>query len=129
MILLMNLECSIERRRFIMGNRIEFFQSVEQNNEDYASIITSLFDQFSLLYNLVGNYESVKVTNTTSLSNAQFLITCTDEIQFKMIFNNILSKGSYTELYGRIFKVTATQKSKTSFILELSTKEPQITRV
>ena len=125
----MNLECSIERRRFIMGNRIEFFQSVEQNNEDYASIITSLFDQFSLLYNLVGNYESVKVTNTTSLSNAQFLITCTDEIQFKMIFNNILSKGSYTELYGRIFKVTANQKSKTSFILELSTKEPQITRV
>ena len=111
-----------------MADRIQFFQSIEQNNEDYASIITSLFDQFSLLYNLVGNYESVTILNTSTRSKAEFEIHCKDEDQVKMIFDNIISKGSYTELYGRIFRVTAIQRGKEIILIQLSNKEPQITR-
>lgn len=111
-----------------MADRIQFFQSIEQNNEDYASIITSLFDQFSLLYNLVGNYESVTILNTSTRSRAEFEIHCKDEEQVKIIFDNIISKGSYTELYGRIFKVTVSKKDSNVILLQLNNKEPQITR-
>ena len=110
-------------------NRIDFFKSVEQNNEDYASIITSLFDQFSLLYNLVGKYEAVSVRNNSTYTKVEFDVTCSSEDQLKLIFNNILSKGNYTELYGRIFLVEAKQKDSTTFILRLTSKDPTITRI
>ena len=55
-------------------DRAEFFKSVEQNMEDYPLILTSLFDQFSLLYNLVGNYKSVKVANESTHSKVQFIV-------------------------------------------------------
>ena len=107
-------------------DRAEFFKSVEQNMEDYPLILTSLFDQFSLLYNLVGNYKSVKVANESTHTKVQFIVDCKDEDQLNMIFNNILCKGNYTELYGRIFQVKSTKKSPTSFVLQLVSKDVEL---
>ena len=109
-------------------NRAEFFKSVEQNVDDYPSVITSLFDQFSLLYNLVGQYQSVNISNGSTYNKVQFMINCKDEDQFNMIFNNIISKGNYTELYGRIFFVNPIKKSPTSFLLQLVSKDVQIVK-
>ena len=108
-------------------DRIEFFQSVDQMNRAYDSVITSLFDQFSALYDIVAQYDSIKVVNTTEKNKVQFDISCNESAKTDYILNQIKSKGNIIYLYGNIFEITADKKSDDTLQIKFSSKRQRQT--
>lgn len=94
-------------------DRIEFFQSVDQKNKPYDSVITSLFDQFSALYDIVAQYGYDKIINNTDKNKVQFDITCSDTSEVNNILSQINNKGKQILVYGNLFTVYANKKSDT----------------
>lgn len=107
-------------------DRIEFFQSVDQNRQ-FDSAITSLFDQFSALYNLVGQYDAIKVVNNTEKNKVQFMLTCSDPKKADFIINQILNSEKHIDLYGRSFDVGIIKKQPDTVQIQFFSQDKQIT--
>ena len=106
-------------------DRIEFFQSVDQNRA-YDSAITSLFDQFSALYDLVGQYNAIKISNTTEKNKVQFDLKCIDYDQMNFIYNQIINR-KVIYLYGCVFEIAAIKKDDNKIRILFSSKyQPDI---
>ena len=100
-------------------DRVAFFQSVDQNKE-YDSAITSLFDQLSALYNIFGRYDDVHVENITEPNKVKFNISSTSPENINYIFDCFnqyrYSVGNIIEIYGRVFEIDI-QKETNDFII------------
>ena len=92
-------------------DRIEFFQSVDQKNRVYDSVIASLFDQFSALYDIVAQCKYDKIINNTNNSNIQFDINCLNSNDANSILSQIDKNDKQIHIYGNIFTVSANKKS------------------
>ena len=99
-------------------DRVAFFQSVDQNKE-YDSAITSLFDQLSALYNIFGRCGDIHVENITEPNKVKFNISSTSSENINYIFDCFnqyrYSVGNIIEIYGRVFEIDI-QKETNDFI-------------
>ena len=92
-------------------DRIEFFQSVDQKNRAYDSVIASLFDQFSALYDIVAQYKYDKIINNTEKNKVQFDINCSNSTDANYILSQINSKSKQIVVYGSYFTISANKKA------------------
>lgn len=110
-------------------DRIEFFQSVDQMNRAYDSVITSLFDQFSALYDIVAQYDSIRVSNTTEKNRVQFDISCSESSKIDYIFNQINGKDKIMYVYGNIFEISTNKISDNILQIRFSKKRQQVNNI
>ena len=87
-------------------DRVKFFQSIEIGSNDlsYDKYINTLFEQISVLYNLVGKYEGIRVINIPN-TLVSFKVICTTE-NSEYILKSIID-NPYIVLYDQNMYVTA----------------------
>jgi hypothetical protein len=90
-----------------MRDRIDFFQAVDIGDKEYDSVITSLFDQFSALYDLVGAFENVKVINK-SKKQVVFEVISPKEEERALILNKVASQPNVV-IYEQSFFINASK--------------------
>ncbi len=88
-----------------MGNRIQFFQSVDQKDKEYDSVITSLFEQFSALYDIVGTFDNVQVINQTE-KEVVFEVISTNKEDIDIILERVASRPNVV-IYEQSFFIHA----------------------
>lgn len=90
-----------------MRDRICFFQTIDQGDKEYESTITSLFEQFSALYDLVGAFDDVSIINKTN-NQVIFEVRGGKEDERTLILNKIASKPNVV-IYEQSFFINATK--------------------
>lgn len=90
-----------------MTDRVTFFQSVDHGKFNYEHVITSLFDQFSAMYNMLSDCnQNTTIKNITDRSGVKFSVNSVLG-NIDNIYNSINSKyatnGYIIETYGRVF--------------------------
>ena len=106
-------------------DRIEFFQSVDQKNRAYDSVITSLFDQFSALYDIVAQYDSISISNSTEKNRVQFDIS-SEPSKIDYIYNQINNGNKLMVVYGNLFEISTDKMSEDTLQIRFSKKRQQI---
>lgn len=108
-------------------DRITFFQSVDQNKE-YDSVITSLFDQFSSMYELCNWCNDIRVENVTETNAVKFNITSESDVTIENLYNYLWAKlsatGNIVELYGRIFEISLYKSSNNCITVCYISRDP-----
>lgn len=85
------------------GTRGDFFSSVVNDPNEYPDIVTSFFEEFSVLYNIIGNYDNLKVFRNNSQMSFDIHTpspAIADEICGKV-------DGEVVQVYDRTFTVYA----------------------
>ena len=90
-----------------MRDRICFFQSVDSGDKEYDSVITSLFEQFSALYDIVGAFDDVQVKNQ-SKKQVVFEVLTPKEEERSFILNKVASQPNVV-IYEQSFFINATK--------------------
>lgn len=86
-------------------DRIKFFQSVNTGNRKYDSVITTLFDQFSALYNIAGEFDVNEVYQNGY--NVDFDISTRNSEDIDKLCHRIADNHVIT-IYEKTFSVTTT---------------------
>ena len=89
--------------------RSDFFQSVKAADQDYPVMLTHFFDQFSVLYNIIGRYDNLMVSKDPS-QNFTFTITAPNLGTAQRIVEDIAYNSSMT-IYDRTFMIQVQQLS------------------
>lgn len=107
-------------------DRIAFFKSVDQNKE-YDSAITSLFDQLSALYDIFGKCDDVSVKNITEPNKVKFNISSANKDNIDYIFdcfnNYKYSVGNIIEIYGRVFEIGILRQTSDSISIQFISRD------
>ena len=90
-----------------MRDRICFFQSVDSGDKEYDSVITSLFEQVSALYDIVGAFDDVQVKNQ-SKKQVVFEVLTQKEEERSFILNKVASQPNVV-IYEQSFFINATK--------------------
>lgn len=89
------------------NTRSKFFQSVK-NSGTNPLIMTQFFDQFSTLYNIIGNYDNLEVATNNDNNQLSFTITTpSPEIANDIAFN--IYNRNNIDIYGKKFNINAKQ--------------------
>lgn len=88
-----------------MQDRICFFQSIDPGDKEYDSVITSLFDQFSALYDIVGTFDDVQVINQTN-KKVVFEVRTPKEEERNFILDKVTSRPNVV-IYEQSFFINA----------------------
>ena len=98
------------------GTRGEFFQSINQiDGTAYPEMITSFFEEFSVLYNIIGGYDNLQISKNY------------DQFSFSIhapspaIASEILMRasGDVINVYGRTFSISVQQQSPVDLIISI----------
>ena len=85
------------------GTRGDFFQSINQiDQEAYPGILNSFFEQFSILYNIIGGYENLQVSKSADQFTFD-IVTPSPEIA-----DDIMSRinGEVVQVYDKTFSIS-----------------------
>jgi hypothetical protein len=85
-----------------MRDRIQFFQTANIGDKEFDSVITTLFDQFSALYNLAGNFDINRVSQKDS--TVEFDISTPNSDDVSTLYRNI-STMSTVFIYEKSFYI------------------------
>lgn len=98
------------------GTRGDFFQSINEiNDEEYPKLMTCFFEQFSILYNIIGGYTDLNVYKTSGQFSFN-INTPSPEIATE-IFNKI--SGDAIQVYGRVYSISASMISPTVLNIQI----------
>ena len=99
-------------------DRLEFFQSVEMSNP-YMDILTNFFDQFSILYNIIGVYGGVKISQTgNTLTNIDFSIY-TISLDITNMIESRIQSYNIMNIYGGSYRVNSFRVNDTELHLSI----------
>lgn len=90
-----------------MRDRICFFQAVDIGDKEYDSVVTSLFEQFSALYDLVGAFDDVQVIDKTK-KQVVFEVRIPKEDERALVLNKVASQPNVV-IYEQSFFINATK--------------------
>lgn len=90
-------------------DRINFSDSIENIND---SDIISRFDEFMLLYDIVGNYENIRISTSSDDEIASFDVTFTTAESTDKLISEC--HGIYIRLYEHLFSIKCDKKSDNS---------------
>ena len=103
-----------------MRDRICFFQAVDTGGKEYDSMITSLFEQFSALYDIVGAFDDVQVKNKTN-KQVIFEVQTPKEEERALILNKVASRPNVV-IYEQSFFINATKNKNLGIEITFTSK-------
>ena len=98
------------------GTRGDFFQSINAiGSEEYPTLMTGFFEQFSILYNIIGGYDNLQISKNA------------DQFSFNIhtpspeIATDILSRtsGEVIQVYDRTFSIYTSQIGPTDLSIQI----------
>ena len=95
------------------GTRGEFFTEVINDQDQYPVLLTSFFDQFTILYNIIGEYENLSVSK--DMNNMSFTIHTPSPEVTDSIVNRV--QGEVVQVYNHIFTVSISRIGPTDLII------------
>ena len=97
-------------------SRGEFFQAINQIETDkYPEMLTTFFEQFSVLYNIIGGYENLQVSKNAD--RFSFSIHTPSPVIASEIL--LRASGDVMQIYGRTFSISVTQVSPVDLNIEI----------
>ena len=103
-----------------MRDRICFFQAIDPGDKEYESVITSLFEQFSALYDIVGAFDDVQIKNRSS-KQVIFEVQTPKEEERALILNKVASQPNVV-IYEQPFFINATKNKNLGIEITFTSK-------
>ena len=103
-----------------MRDRVCFFQAIDPGDKEYDSVITSLFEQFSALYDIVGAFDDVQVKNQ-SKKQVVFEVLTPKEEERTLILNKVASQPNVV-IYEQSFFINATKNKNLGIEITFTSK-------
>ena len=98
------------------GTRGDFFQSINSIEDDeFPKLMTCFFEQFSILYNIIGGYTDLQIYRTSG--QFSFNINTPNPQIATDILNRI--SGDAIQVYGKVYNIYASQISPTVLNIQI----------
>ena len=97
------------------GTRGEFFTSIIDDQDQYPALLTTFFDQFSILYNVIGEYNDITVSKDTN--SMSFAIHAPSQDVADGIERRI--QGDPVMVYNHQFSLHVARTGPTDLIIDI----------